>query len=96
MKEHFNQSIIRKDEFYSDIQQIKAPIAGFFMLFPQWVWDKYKFREGTECFDTIFSNNILRHNGKIGLAKGLYLYHFYRGWSDNPRSDTKHLFNGKS
>jgi hypothetical protein len=96
IKSHYNEALARNHKYYDEIGQIKAPIAGFFMLFPQWVWAKYKFREGTECFDTIFSNNILRHNGKIGLAKGLYLYHAYRIWSDNPRLDTKHLLNGNS
>lgn len=92
IKAHYKVSAIMQNEYYYEIQRIKTPIAGFFMLFPQWVWGKYKFQEGTECFDTIFSNKILRVNGKIGIAKGLYLYHAYRIWSDNPRADTKHLF----
>lgn len=92
MKDHYAVALSNRQAYHTQITPIKAPIAGFFMLFPQWVWEKYRFQEGTECFDTIFSNRILNHGGKIGLAKGLYLYHAYRIWSDNPRSDTKHLF----
>jgi hypothetical protein len=89
---HYKIAHALHDLSYYEIERIKAPIAGFFMLFPQWVWDKHRFQEGTECFDTIFSNKILRMNGKIGLAKGLYLFHAYRTWSDDPKTDTKHLF----
>jgi hypothetical protein len=92
VKVHYKEALIRNAQFYDEIEHIKAPIAGFFMLFPQSVWAKYRFQEGTECFDTIFSNKIMRKGGKIGLAKGLYLYHAYRLWSDDPKNDTKHLF----
>jgi hypothetical protein len=92
IRQHYEMASAIRQLHYHDITQVKAPIAGFFMLFPQWVWDKYRFQEGTECFDTIFSNKILRMGGKIGLAKGLYLYHFYRSWSNDPKADTKHLF----
>lgn len=92
IRDHHNVAAIRRELYYNEIERIKAPIAGFFMLFPQWIWEKYRFQEGTECFDTIFSNKILRMNGKIGIANGLYLLHAYRIWSDHPKTDTKHLF----
>lgn len=92
VKDHYNVAAITRELYYDEIERIKAPIAGFFMLFPKLVWERYKFQEGTECFDTIFSNKILRMGGRVGLAKGLYLLHAYRLWSDNPRTDTKHLF----
>lgn len=69
----------------------KKIVAGMFMLFPKTLWNKIKFQEKTLHFDSLFSKAVVAQGGRLGLIEGLYAYHFYRGWSDNPRFDVSHL-----
>lgn len=66
-------------------------IAGMFMLFPKSLWNKIKFKENTPAFDDYFSKEVSRKGYKLGLMKGLYVYHLYRIWSDTPSKDRGHL-----
>ena len=68
-------------------------IAGMFMLFRKSLWNRIKFKENTLHFDSLFSKEVVRQGGKLGLIEGLYVYHFYRGWSDKPRFEVSHLQN---
>lgn len=79
------------DGKYDQVRDNKGPVAGLFLLFPKRTWDKVKFREGTETFDTHFGKDIIRRGGKIGIAEGVYLYHWYRAWTDKPLEYTQHL-----
>lgn len=64
--------------------------AGFFMLFKRSLWDKIKFKEGIN-FDIKFCEAVKKKGGRIGIMKGIYVYHDYRSWSKNPKTDKKHL-----
>lgn len=90
---HYEIANELKENHYAEIDDIthKKYIAGVFMLFPKEVWKKVKFSENTPSFDDAFSQNIVKRGYKLGLMKGLYIYHFYRGWSDNASKDRKHL-----
>lgn len=76
---------------YDTVEQTEKPIAGMFMLFPKRTWIKYQFKENTPTFDTHFSRSILRSGGKIGIAKGLYVFHKYRMGKPDPKINDKHL-----
>lgn len=78
---------------YALIEDItdKKYIAGMFMLFPKKVWNECKFPENNIAFDDAFSNLVRKKGYKLGLMKGLYVYHLYRAWSDNPIKDRAHL-----
>jgi hypothetical protein len=41
--------------------------------------------------DYIFSSKVKKIGGRIGMAKGIYLFHTYREWADNTRFGYKHL-----
>lgn len=70
-----------------DVEPIKS-IAGLFMAFQKKTWIKVGgFKEKTYAFDSDFCRKV----GKIALMKGLYVYHGYRIWSNNPTTDIKHL-----
>lgn len=75
------------------VEPLNNTIAGLFMLFPRRIWDEVKFKEGLHVdnafIDYHFSIEIYRRFGKIGLAKGLYLFHFYR--FNKNRRDISHL-----
>jgi hypothetical protein len=74
----------------ADVKQtLVAP--GMLMIFHKSTWAKHKFRENSIIFDRQFSNDVIRSGGKIGVAKGLYIFHLYRFGQENPQSYTKHL-----
>lgn len=76
---------------YGIVEGERRPIAGLFMLFPKKVWNRIKFKEQCISADTKFCKDILRSGGKIGLMKGVYCFHWYRGNAVNPASYKKHL-----
>ena len=80
-------------ESYGVVEDVtdKKYIAGLFMLFPKSLWNEIKFAENSPAFDDLFSKAVFKKGHKLGLMKGLYVYHFYRGWSNNPTKDRKHL-----
>ena len=72
------------------VESTRELIAGFFMLFSKSTWSRTPFQEDrrrARLFDMDFSMKIKRR----AIIRGLYLLHLYRIWSDNPRTDVKHL-----
>lgn len=89
-----NHYAIAKDlheKKYGQVRELNQPIAGMFMLFRKSTWNKVKFDINIIYFDTQFGKKILRAGGKIALMEGVYRFHSYRPWSDDPRLDKKHL-----
>jgi hypothetical protein len=67
-------------------------IAGLFMAFTKGTWLKVgKFKENDYTVDTDFCVKVRNKGMKIGLMKGLYIYHQYRPWSKSPHLYDKHL-----
>lgn len=64
---------------------------GMLMIFHKSVWQKHKFKEKSIVFDRQFSAEVIVGGGKIGVAKGLYIFHLYRWGSNNPKSSINHL-----
>lgn len=90
---HFEIAEKLRKEHFAEIEDIthKKQIAGLFMLFPKSLWNEIKFKENIPDFDDEFSKEVINKGGKLGLMKGLYVYHLYRIWSDKPIGDKKHL-----
>lgn len=68
---------------YTKVERCMKPTAGLFMLFQKKTWKDNKFMPGIvgrdgKFIDWQFSNGILKSGGKIGLMKGMYVYHLYR------------------
>lgn len=76
---------------YNTIEPLNRVIAGFLMLFPKKVWNYVKFAENSIYFDQKFSQDVMAKGGKIGLMKGVYVWHSYRLGQPNPRKYTDHL-----
>lgn len=91
MRDHYKIAMELKNKHGNEVKPTTTGIAGFFMLFQRKVWDKIKFQENSITFDTAFSKELLRAKMKIGVAQGLYLWHGYRLWSNEPFTDNKHL-----
>ena len=90
---HYEVALEEKEKHYGEVEDIthKKYVAGMFMLFPKKVWNEVKFPENNISFDDAFSLGVVKKGYKLGLMKGLYVYHFYRGWSKDPIYDRKHL-----
>ena len=93
MDRHHDIAKKLEDEHWAEVEDItsKKYIAGMFMLFHKDVWKECKFEENNIAFDDAFSKSVRRKGYKLGLMKGLYVYHLYRIWSDHPSKDRSHL-----
>lgn len=93
IKFHYDLAVKLANDNWGVVDDIthKKYVAGMFMLFPKSIWLKNRFKENVSYFDDEFSKGVLRQGGKVGLMKGLYVYHSYRIWSDNPVRDRDHL-----
>lgn len=80
-----------QNDHYSKVVETQKGIAGMFMLFPKWIWQRVPFRQNSPAFDTFFCRQIRAKGGKIGIAKGLYVFHKYRLGKENPKQNNKHL-----
>lgn len=66
-------------------------VAGVCLIFRKSTWEKAKFKENTNLFDQLFSKDVMRIGGQLGIIKGVYIFHLYRMGQKNPSSYTKHL-----
>lgn len=97
MKEHFNIAISRYNDFYSDVEEVSG-VAGIVMLFKKSTWEKVGgFVENSVVADTLFNQAIKdKKLGKIGIMKGVYMYHLYRIWAkdyNDAINNINHLLN---
>jgi len=85
-----------------EITKDRCTLAGFFMLFSKKTWYKVgRFKEGAiqingAFIDYIFSMAVRRGGMKLGIAKGVYVFHLYRAWVENTqhkntRTEYQHL-----
>ena len=78
-------------EDYFDEVHTTTSIAGLCMIFSKDTWKANKFKENSLHFDSQFCLDIKNKGGKIGIARGLYLFHLYRWGQADPKSYIKHL-----
>jgi len=80
--------ILESDE----VQPYMHILAAFCLCFQVKTWRKLGgFAENSIQFDTTFSLMAEKSGLKKGLMTGVYLFHAYRMWSDNPKQDVAHL-----
>lgn len=70
------------NEFGTEIKEADKPIAGLFMLMKKETWELIKFKNGLTRIDTDFGARAMRSGKRIGIAKGLYMFHYYRFGED--------------
>src|SRR5690606_33679278 len=69
-----------RDDYENNVEETTG-VAGLCMIFSKKVWKEAGgFREGCITADTYFNKAVKRKGHKIGLAKGLYVFHGYRVW----------------
>lgn len=88
---HYNTAKTLHCAHYGVVEMTLKGIAGFLMLMPKKTWEKLKFTENLIHFDTDFSRRLLQRGGKIGIMKGVYVFHYYRFHASDPKQYKKHL-----
>ena len=94
---HIDIAHERYEQFGSEVSDSPELIAGVFMLFSKQTWeDAGRFPEGAiqingSFVDYLFCKKVKRLGGKIGIAKGIYIFHIYRSWLANVRMGYNHL-----
>ena len=86
------------NEHGNNVGYINQAIGGLFMLFSKKTWELVGgIPEGGiqikgQFFDYHFCKKIMRHGLRIGIAKGIYLFHYYRFESgQETRRNISHL-----
>lgn len=90
---HINKAKIARDTWGNQIEEVPdgVVLAGFFLLFRKSLWNEIKFEERSIQFDIIFSKVLHEKGKKLGLMRGIYLFHTYRLGAENPQTAISHL-----
>lgn len=93
IRRHVEIAKIAKNLFGMDIEEVPqdVPLAGFFLLFRKSLWNEIPFEERSIQFDLIFSKILHEKQKRLGLLRGVYLFHTYRLGYENPRKAVSHL-----
>ena len=83
-------------EYYDEVRPCSntEPTAGLFAMFQKKTWKKLKYEEGLAnaggFIDWRFTKGHLDIGSRIGICKGIFLFHYYRMHQNNWR-EHKHL-----
>lgn len=67
-------------------------LPAFCLCFRISTWSQIGyFHENTIQFDSLFSIRAIKLGFKLAIMPGIYVFHLYRMWSDNPVQYIKHL-----
>lgn len=87
------------EQYGSAVSNTNSAIGGLMMLFPKELWTRVGgFEEGYivhpngRYFDNEFYVKAKKEGARVGIADGIYLFHFYRFGLENPTIQKKHLF----
>lgn len=99
IKNHIKIAKEQFEKYGSKTVPLHKNIAGFFMLFSKKAWNEHKFDEGlfitkseggravSGYIDYWFSNYFAKKK-RVGIAKGLYVFHVYRLFHENRQVQT--------
>ena len=93
IENHIQKARVARLVFGGDIEEVPygVPLAGFFLLFRKSLWQEIPFEERSIQFDLIFSNKLHPEGKRLGIMRGMYLFHIYRLGSQNPQMSISHL-----
>lgn len=84
----------RRGLYGMQVEEYDGPVAGMLMLMPVWLAKEIRFVEGTYNdvnFDIHFTQCVRNRGHKVGLMKGVYVFHLYRFGQNDPQQQIKHL-----
>jgi GT2 family glycosyltransferase len=81
ISKHYEMAKYLQSTFKCTVEDYKHDCAGFFMLFPVHVWRSVGGFKNNLMFDSEFTKHVRMKGGKVGIMKGLYMFHAYRLWA---------------
>jgi hypothetical protein len=92
VREHIKIAQDRQKLWRSDIQPTREVLAAFCLCFRVSIWQRLGgFVENSIQFDTLFCRAAVADGLRLGIMRGVYLFHLYRALSRNPKQEIKHL-----
>ena len=92
IREHIDIANYRRKSFHGIVSETSVNIAACVMAFRVSLWrDIGGFNECSLRFDSEFTDDVKSMGGKLGIMQGVYVFHLYRMWSNNPKYDISHL-----
>lgn len=90
---HINRAKDSRAKWGNLIEEVPhgVRLAGFFLLFRKSLWEEFPFEERSIQFDLIFSDKLHSAGKRLGLLRGMYLFHTYRLGKSDPRKHISHL-----
>ena len=90
---HIEYAKIAREYHKTNVEEVPfgTPLAGFFLLFRKSLWNEIPFEEKSIQFDLIFSRTLHEKGKRLGLMRGMYLFHIYRVCQTNPQRSIHHL-----
>lgn len=86
---HYEIAIKLENDYWSMVEETTG-VAGLFMMFHKDIWKEVGgFKEGTIYADTEFNKSVRQAGFKIGIIKGLYVFHVYRIWEKGHKAARK-------
>lgn len=74
------------------VSETKINIAGLCMVFNKDTWLRVGgFNEDSICLDKEFTDAVMRTGGRLGICKGVYVFHLYRWGQKEPWRYVEHL-----
>jgi hypothetical protein len=95
LKNHFQIACELYKGHYAEVEETSG-IAGVMMMFKKSTWQAVgEFEQMNVACDTAFNKAVKAKGlGKIGIMKGVYVFHCYRMWQSNHQlaaNDVQHL-----
>lgn len=92
IRNHINIANVCHTFQYGMVAPTSVNIAACLMAFRLRTWKEVGgFNEGSIRFDSEFTDAVQARGGKLGIMQGVYVFHLYRMWSDNPVWEVGHL-----
>jgi len=66
-------------------------LAGMFLLFRKSLWEEFQIEEKSIQFDIILSEKLKKAGKRLGIARGIYIFHLYRLGAEDPQRAISHL-----
>ena len=83
LRQHYKKGQDLFDKHQYDVEVNNLSVSGFFMCFPKYVWNEFKFNEKKPTsFDTLFFQDVKRRYACADI-KGLYIIHLFRLWEED-------------
>jgi hypothetical protein len=77
---------------YGMVKETSINIAAMLMCFRVKTWKEVGgFKENSIRFDSEFTDAVQARGGKLGIMQGVYVFHLYRMWSEDPVWEVGHL-----